>query len=97
MQSAAVAGQRGIGANHAMARNDDGNRIGAVCEADRTDRFGMPDLAGESTVAERAAGGNCAQCRPDDTLKGRAVCFSRQFVDRVKIAFKIRQQCPRSR
>src|SRR5579872_5184072 len=71
-QAAAIAGQGAVRADHPMAGHDDGDRIGAVGEADRAARVGAPQLRREFAIGRRRAGWSGSQCRPYAALEKRA-------------------------
>src|SRR5262245_9394602 len=52
IEPAAVAGQRAVGADHAMAGNDNGNRISPIGGADRPAGLGLPDAARQVGIAD---------------------------------------------
>ena len=70
--AAAVAGQRAIGADHAMAGYDDGDGIGTIGRADCPDSGRMTDPLCEPAVRRCRTAGDLAQRLPDFALKGRA-------------------------
>src|SRR5579885_1615355 len=51
-QAAAKARGAAVAANHTMARNDDGDRIRSVCQANRSRRSRRPDFARELPVCQ---------------------------------------------
>ena len=72
MQPAAVARQRAVGADHAVTRNDDRDRIRSVGGADRADRVRSRDAARELGVADRRAVSDPLQLAPARQLELRA-------------------------
>src|SRR5438132_11731637 len=51
-KAATVSGEFAITSNHAMAGNDDGNRIGAIRQADCTRGFGIADAVCEFAIRD---------------------------------------------
>src|ERR1700733_6876498 len=88
-KAAAIARQRSVGADEPVAWYDDGNRIGAVRQSDRTHGLRPPESRGQGAVARGLAGGNASQRGPHGALKRRAVGFSGELVDTLEIAVKI--------
>jgi hypothetical protein len=72
VEPAAVADQRAVGPDDAMARDDDGDGVGAVGGADRANGGGRSDADGEVPVARCRPGADRPQRVPDATLEGRA-------------------------
>src|SRR5690242_19875320 len=62
--AAAIAGERAVGADHAMAGHDDADGVGAVGKADGPDRLGPADAPRQLAVGERAAARDLAQRAP---------------------------------
>src|SRR3954451_17644979 len=75
-QAAGVARQRPVGADHAMARRDDRDRVAAVGAADRSRHAAQ--LARELAVGDRLALRDLAQPRPDGALELGAVLGQRE-------------------
>src|SRR3954447_1148457 len=75
-QAAGVARQRPVGADHAMARRDDRDRVAAVGAADRSRHAAQ--LPRELAVGDRLAVRDLAQPRPDGALEGGAVVGQRE-------------------
>ena len=73
LDAAAVAGEQTIGANHAVARYDDSDRIRAVGKADRADSVRPADSGGQRGVGGRRATGDFPQGMPYIPLK-RGAC-----------------------
>jgi hypothetical protein len=71
-QAPAVAGELAVGPDHAVARNDDRNRIGSIRQADRAARVWTADSPRQFTVRDRLAMEDLQQFVPDLPLKGRA-------------------------
>src|SRR5882762_7644166 len=69
LQPASVAGQRSVGADHAVAGNDDRDRIAGVGEAHGARRRGMADAPRDLAVADGLAVGNVLQGAPDEPLE----------------------------
>src|SRR6478609_1751167 len=63
-QAAAIAGQRSVGADHAMAGHDDADRVLAIGEAGGAYRPGLADAPRELGVADGAAAADLAQGAP---------------------------------
>ena len=53
LEPASVAHQRAVGSDHAVARNDDRQRVAAVREADRADELDVAEPQGERLVGDR--------------------------------------------
>src|SRR6266566_7792651 len=82
--AAAVAGEGAVRADDAVTGNDDANGIGAIGETDCPDGGGAADAFGEFAIGDGGAERNLSQSLPNLTLKGRAVGFYGQVVDRGK-------------
>src|SRR6266702_8491475 len=65
-----------VAADHAMARNNDGNGIAPVRQTHRAHGFGIPDALRQVSVGNRFSVGNGAQGLPNAKLKIRP--FQRQ-------------------
>jgi len=65
LESAAVAGQRPVRADHAVARDDDRDGVRAICSAGGADRGGPADAGGELGVRDRLAVPDALQLGPD--------------------------------
>jgi len=76
--AAAVAGEASGGADDAMARDDDADRVAAVGQADRARRRGPADLLGELPVRDRLPIRDLPQGRPDAALERGPVQGERQ-------------------
>ena len=87
--TAAIPGQRSIGADHAMARNDDRNRIRAVGRADGPTGPGPAYCRCDFSIAFRLAGRDLSQRAPNCALERRAASRRPHFVERGKVAVKI--------
>src|SRR3954452_8908411 len=72
-QPAAVAGERAVGADHAVARHDDRDRVLAVGGADGAERGRVPDLAGDLAVGGGLPVRDLQQRIPDQALERRAL------------------------
>src|SRR4051812_2882103 len=92
-QSAAIAGQLTVGADHPMARDYDADRIQTVRGAHCPTRSRPTDRGGELTIAARFASWNLPQGLPNFALKRRAVRRDRQVVDRTQVTVEIRVEC----
>jgi hypothetical protein len=88
-EAAAIAGERMVGANHPVARHDDGDRIRANGKADRAHRRGAADGRRENGIARRRTGRDAAQGGPDRVLERRPAGRDRDIVDRREVAFEI--------
>src|SRR6185295_19469007 len=82
----AVARQAAVGADDAMARYDDDDRVRAVGETDRADGVGASDGRCELPVARRRACRNASQRGPHETLEVRAPGADRERIDRLEVA-----------
>jgi len=71
-QAAAVAGERAVGADHAVAGDDDADRVAAVGQAHGAGGCGTAELLGERAVRRGGAVGNCLQRLPHLLVEGRA-------------------------
>ena len=69
-QSAAIPAHLPVGANHAMAGNDDGNWIVVIGAANGAAGLWLSNGDGNVLIAGRAAVRNGAQGLPDRQLKG---------------------------
>ena len=88
-KAAAVAGQRAVGADDAVTRDDDTDGIGAIGEAYGANRGRTADSRGELGVGDCAAAGNGAQSRPHFFLKRCAEGVDGEIVDGFEIAFEV--------
>src|SRR3954451_13544273 len=86
LQPARVARQRAVGADHAVARVDDRDRVAAVGAPDRAGD--AAELTGQLAVGDRLAVRDLAQARPDGALEGGAVLGQRQ-VERGPLAGEV--------
>ena len=77
-QSAAVAGKRSVGADHAMAGDDDAAKIIAIRARNGADRSRLSDTPGDVSVGTRFTGGNLQQLIPNAPLKFGAAWRERQ-------------------
>src|SRR5216684_8375267 len=68
-EAAAKTREAAVAADHAMARNDDGDGIAAVRQADGTDSLGIADALSELQVGNRLSVRNPTQRIPDSQLK----------------------------
>lgn len=89
LQSAAVAGERAICSDHAMAGDDDADGVGAVRETNGSDGVGPVDLAGQLSIRDRGALGDLPQFLPDAALEFRAARLGWDLVDRIDIAREV--------
>ena len=95
VEPAAVAGERAVRADHAVARDHDRDRIRAVRGAGRADRRRAPDPRGELGVRDRRAVADALQLLPDALLErrpgrrrpaGRTSCARRRSTPRAGAA-----------
>src|SRR4029450_5611909 len=89
IEATAIAGERAVLADHAMAGHDDRDRVAAVDHADRAHRIGAADCAGQLAVALRSARGNVAQGFPHLPLKRRAAAIDGDVVEGRELAAEI--------
>jgi hypothetical protein len=68
-QATAVAGEFSVAADNAMTGDDDGNRIGAVGQADCPRSVGIAEAAGELAVRDGFSVGDFAESFPDGELE----------------------------
>ena len=85
MEAAAVAGERAVGADDAMAGHDDADRVRSVGKADGADGAGTADALGKLAVADGFGRGNFAQGSPDFALEGGAGGGGGDVVDGVDV------------
>src|SRR5262249_32620354 len=89
VEAAAIAGERAVLADHAVAGHDDRDRIAAVDHADRAHRVGTADGLCELAVAPGGAGRNPAQRRPYLPLEHRAAAVDGNVVESREVAAEI--------
>ncbi len=89
IEPAAVTGQRPVRSDHAMAGNEDRDRIAAVRRADGTHRGRPAHASRDLRIADRLAIGNSAERVPDARLEWRADRRERQ-VERNALAREVR-------
>src|SRR5579864_6270062 len=89
-EPAAIAGQGAVGADDAVAGDDDADRVRAVRQAHGAHRAGTTDLPRERAIGERLAAGDGAERAPDRLLEGCAADRDGKIVDRVELAREIR-------
>ena len=89
VKAATVAGERTVGADDAMAGDDDADGIRAVRETDRPDCFWAADTPCEFAVGDGGAEGDLPERLPYLTLEGCPVGFCGQAVDGGEIAGEI--------
>ena len=77
-KTAAVAGERAVRADHAVARDQDRDGVCAVRRAGGADRRRAPDAPGELRVRDRLAVADALQLVPDALLERRAARRDRQ-------------------
>src|SRR5438132_172992 len=68
-KAATVSGESAITSNHAMAGNDDGNRIGAIRQADCTRGFGIADAVCEFAIRDCFSVRDFTEMAPNIFLK----------------------------
>src|SRR4051794_7003007 len=78
LDAPAIAREIAVGADHAMARDRDGERVGGAGLGDRADGAGRADLARDLGVARGLAGRDLAQRLPDSLLERGAADVERQ-------------------
>src|SRR6516164_341567 len=78
-QTAAVPAQRAIGANHAMARDDDGNHVRAICATNCATRIFIAQALSYPRIGTRFTYWNRLQDFPRAQLKGRSDRSERNF------------------
>src|SRR5438046_2512704 len=72
LDPAAIAAERAVAADHAVAWDEHADVIVAVGRPDRTHRLGRSDGCGDVGIAAGLAGRNLAQLAPDRLLEGRS-------------------------
>src|SRR5262245_46795792 len=72
LDAAAVAGQLAVRPDHAVAGNDDRDRVAAIRRADSARGFRIADPPRQLAITDRRAVGNLSQFGPDTLLKRRA-------------------------
>ena len=87
--AAAVAGERAICSDDAVAGEDDGDGIGSIGGADGADGGWMADPFGELAVGGGCAAGDGAEGLPDFSLKRSAGGFDGDVVDGVEVAGEV--------
>ena len=73
LQTAGISRQFPAGADYPVAGNDNGDRVARVGAADRTNRFGVSNCAGDVLVAPGFAVWYLKQCIPHLSLEGCAL------------------------
>src|SRR5690242_13912884 len=68
-EAPAVAGERAVLANDAVAWHDDGDRVGGAGASDGANGFGLAERAGDLRVGARAAARDALQLSPNTTLE----------------------------
>lgn len=81
-----VAGQVAILADDAMARHNDGDRVGGAGASDRANGSGLADGAGDLGVRARGAVGDAAKLVPDAALERGGLHVKRQIDMRLLAA-----------
>lgn len=69
MQSAAKAGELSVRSDHAVARDDNRNRVLTIRHPNSSDRFGVADSLGKLAVRRGRPVRNVTQFFPDELLK----------------------------
>jgi hypothetical protein len=87
-QPAGESSERAVGSDHAMARDEEGNRIGAARTADRPCRDLLSDLTGNPPVGADATIRNSLKCPPHFQPETGALQIKRE-VQGLAIAGKI--------
>ena len=85
----AVSSEGAVGADNAVAGENDCDGIGSIGRADRADGSGMADLLGEFAVGDGGAAGDGAEGLPDFALKGGAGGFDGEIVDGVEFSAEV--------
>jgi len=89
-EASAVAGQRGVPADEAVAGDDDGYRIATIRGPDRTRGGAEPEGVGKVSVAPGATGPDPTHCQPDPPLERRATGIHQDPVDHREVAGQVR-------
>lgn len=89
MQASSVASKRAIGADDAMAGDDDADGVGAIGQAHGADGGGLADPAGQLGVADGGAARNTAEDAPDRFLKRSAGGADGKGVDGVQLTREV--------
>ncbi len=87
--AATVSGEGSVGADDAVAGNDDGDGVCSVSGADGADGSGAADFFGEFAVRGCGAAGNCAQGAPDLLLEGGAGGLDGKGVDGLEVSVEV--------
>ena len=87
--AAAISGEASIGTDESVARNHNGNRVCAVGQTNRTDRFRVPQLTRQCSITQRCAGLDRSECCPNLALKRSASGCDRDSIDRAEIAREV--------
>lgn len=90
--AATVAGEGTVGADDAVAGQDDGDGIGSVGGADGANRGGMADLLGEFAIGDGGTAGDGAERTPNLTLKHGADGFDGEIVNGVEFSGEVAGQ-----
>src|SRR5215469_6114582 len=67
--AAAISGKTSISADDPVARNHNGNRVYGIGQANRTDGLRAAQLSRQRPIAQRCAGLDRSEYRPDRALK----------------------------
>jgi hypothetical protein len=93
LQAASVSREGSVGTDDAVARDDDGDWIGAVGYAHGANGFWAIELRGELAIADGAADADAAQGCPNCPLEWRSAGFDRESVDRGEFSLEVGLQC----
>lgn len=93
-QAATVSGQRAIGANDAMAGDDNGNRVGAIRCTNRTTGTLASENRREMSVRGRRSRWNRPQCPPHIALERRAPGGDRNGIEGIQTALEVGLKAP---
>ena len=76
MKATGVTGQCTVRPNNTVAGDDDGDRVAAICTANRTNCFGVSNSGSDIAITPRFAVGDFKQGLPYALLKNRAIrCY----------------------
>src|SRR5207247_2645158 len=95
LDSAAVAGKRPVGADHAVARDDDTDGVRAVGGAHGAHGGGCADAPRERLVRDRLPRRDRPQRGPHPALERRAARIDRDGVERAPVAREVRGETAR--
>lgn len=86
VNASAITCHRTIAANHAVARNDDGNGVAAVGRANCAAHIDVAQLAGDVAVGYCGAARDLAQFGPDRFLKTCAASIGEDVINGMNVA-----------